>query len=411
MVKKKRERSIMGTLSFTIFLFAFTLFLVSSAISAEPSKVLKIGSAMPISGPQATVGLAWARGYDIFADWINDKGGLSIGKEKYRIQMINEDSKMNPEAAASSATKLVHQDQVKFVIGEILDPCGEAIYGVASPAKALHALSFLNIPGSPADISPNRPLKVRLGIQNNMVHPIMYNYLVKAYPKVKTVVMTEMNIGLDPVIAHRKSVAEQHGIKVLAVELYPLESFDLYPVQTRVLSFKPDAIDLGSCPPDHASLHVKAARELGFKGPIFYHSPVDPAIIFRAVGAEKSNDVYGAGVDITSQKNITPMMREVEKGWKKKYTEPFVSDSLLAFDVTWVLSQGISKAGSLDAEIVAKTFETLTKPGSLQTVFGSAHMGGLKTFGVNKALVRPIPLSLIKNGKIELVSLTLPNLP
>jgi branched-chain amino acid transport system substrate-binding protein len=403
---KKRGRFIMGVVGFTIFLF-----LVNGAMSAEPSKVLKIGSAMPISGPQATVGLAWARGYDIFADWINGKDGLTIGKEKFRIQMINEDSKMNPEAAASSAMKLVNQDKVKFIIGEILDPCGEAIYGVASPAKALHALSFLNIPGSPADISPNRSLKVRLGIQNNMVHPIMYDYLVKAYPTVKTVVMAEMDIGLDPVVAHRKSVAEQHGIKTLAVELYPLESFDLYPVQTRVLSYKPDAIDLGSCPPDHASLHIKAARELGFKGPIFYHSPIDPAIIFRAVGAEKSNDIFGAGVDITSQKNITPMMQEVEKGWKKKYTEPFVSDSLLAFDVTWTLCQGISKAGSLDAEGVAKTFETLTKPGDLQTVFGPAHMGGLKTFGVNKALVRPIPLSLIKNGKIELLKLTLPKLP
>jgi branched-chain amino acid transport system substrate-binding protein len=389
---------------------ALALVFVNSVSAFAEEKILKIGSDMPISGPQATVGLAWARGYDIFMDWVNDRGGVTIGDDKYRVQMIDEDSKMNPEAAAASATKLVEQDKVKYVIGEILDPCGEAIYGVTAPAKALHVVSFLNIPGGPADVSPNRPLKVRLGIQNNVVQPIIYDYLVKTYPKVKSVVMVEMDIGLDPVLAFRKSVAEQHGIKVLATELYPLESFDMYAIQTKVLSRKPDAIDIGSAPPDHASQLIKAAREQGFKGPIFYSSPIDPAIIFRAAGA-KSNDVFGAGVDITSKKNITPMMREVEKYWHKKYSGPFVSDALLAFDVTWTLCQGMEKAGSTDPEAIVKTMETLTHPGSLHTVFGAGHMGGKKTFGVNRVLVRPVPVSAIRNGKIELISLTLPKLP
>jgi branched-chain amino acid transport system substrate-binding protein len=388
----------------------FTLVFIGSVSAFAQQTTLRIGSAMPISGPQATVGLAWARGYDIFMDWINDKGGLKIGEDTLRVQMINEDSKMNPEAAASSATKLVQQDKVKYVIGEILDPCGEAIYGVTAPAKALHVVSFLNIPGGPADVSPDRPLKVRLGIQNNVVQPIIYDYLVKTYPEAKTVVMVEMDIGLDPVLAFRKSVAEKHGIKVLGTELYPLESFDMYAIVTKVLSRKPGAVDIGSAPPDHASQLIKAAREQGFKGPIFYSSPIDPAIIFRAAG-QKSNDVFGAGVDITGKKNITPMMLEVEKYWKKKYNEPFVSDALLAFDVPWTLCQGMEKAKSTDPEEIMTTMETLTSAGSIQTVFGTARMGGQRTFGVDRVLIRPVPVSAIRDGKIELVSLTLPELP
>ncbi len=379
--------------------------------AAAKEKAVKIGSVMPISGPQATVGLSWARGYEIFGEWINDRGGLTIGSETYMVDIINEDSGMNPEVAASSATKLVHKDKAKFVIGAIIDPCGEAIYGVTAPEKALHISSFLNIPGGPADVSRDRPLKVRLNIHNGMVHAINYDYLVKAYPSVKTVALTEMDIGLDPVIAHRKSVAKQHGIEVLATELYPLESFDLYPVQTRLLSSKPDAIDIGNCPPDHASLHVKAARELGFKGPIFYHSPMDPAIILRAVGAEKSNDVFGAGVDINSPKKVRDEMREVANWWNKMYKEDFVSDSLMAFDVVWTLCQAMEKARSLDPGVILSTLEAMTETGSLQTVFGPAHMGGLKTFGVNRVLVRPAPLSVIKGGKTDLLSLTLPELP
>ena len=409
-MKKRKMVSFLGVCFLSLAVVGAIGFSASSeAMAAE--KVLKIGSVMPISGPQAAVGLTFARGYDIFAEWINSKGGLKIGQDKYKVKMINEDSGMNPEIAASSATKLVHKDGVKFVIGAIIDPCGEAIYGVTAPAKALHVSSFLNIPGGPADVSPDRPLKVRLNIHNNMVHKINYGYLTKTFPNVKSVVLTEMDIGLDPVLEHRKSVAKQFGIKVLGTELYPLESFDLYPIQTRIVAYRPDAIDIGNCPPDHATLHVKAARELGFEGPIFFHSPMDPATILRAAGAEKSKHVFGAGVDITSPRNITSEMHIVEKGWTKNYKEPFVSESFMAFDVAWTLCQAIEKAQSLDPETVVKTLEKMNEVGSLKTVYGPAHMGGAKTFGVNRVLVRPAPLSAVKDGKIDLVSLLLPELP
>jgi len=399
-------RAAIWVLAWGLIFFPF-----NSNTASAAEKVLIIGSVMPISGPQATVGLSWARGYDIFADWINDKGGLKIGSDRYKVKLINEDSSMNPQVASSSATKLVHKDGVKFIIGAIIDPCGEAIYSVAAPAGALHISSFLNIPGGPADVGKEKPLKVRLNIHNGMVHSMNYDYLVKTYPNVKKVAMAEMDIGLDPVLKHRKSIAEGHGLKVVSTELYPLDSFDLYPIHIRLLSIGPDAIDIGNSPPDHASLHVKAARELGFKGPIFYHSPMDPAIILRAVGASKANDVFGAGVDINSPENVTDEMREVAKYWNVKYKEPFVSDSLMAFDVVWTLCQVMEKAQSIEPKAVLDTFHKMSAKGSLKTVFGPAHMGGQKTFGVSRVIVRPAPLSVIRDGKIMLLGLKLPELP
>ena len=104
-------------------------------------------------------------------------------------------------------------------------------------------------------------------------------------------------------------------------------------------------------------------------------------------------------------------MRIVESVWAKKYKEPFVSESFMAFDTAWTLSQAIEKAQSLDPETIVKTLEKMKTVGSLKTVYGPAHMGGLKTFGVNRVLVRPVPLSAVRGGAIDLVSLTLPQLP
>ncbi len=209
-MSKHRKNRVLGVF---FFLLAFLVMIGLTGVSevGAEQKVLVMGTVQPISGPQAAVGLSMSRGNEIYAEWINSQGGLTIGSDKYKVKIIVEDSGMNPEIAATSATKLVHKDGVKFVIGAIIDPCGEAIYGVTRPAKALHISSFLNIPGGPADVHQSRPLKVRLNIHNNMVHKINYDYLTKTYPNVKTVVLTEMNIGLDSVLEHRKSIAEKYN--------------------------------------------------------------------------------------------------------------------------------------------------------------------------------------------------------
>jgi ABC-type branched-subunit amino acid transport system substrate-binding protein len=106
--------------------------------------------------------------------------------------------------------------------------------------------------------------------------------------------------------------------------------------------------------------------------------------------------------------NPTPAMKEVIDRWQAKYKEPFVSDTILAWDESWMLVQAMRKAGSVDPAKVVAAFDLMTEPGSLQTVFGPARMGGAQRFGVNRVLVRPIPISTIMKGKIGLDGLHMP---
>jgi ABC-type branched-subunit amino acid transport system substrate-binding protein len=83
----------------------------------------------------------------------------------------------------------------------------------------------------------------------------------------------------------------------------------------------------------------------------------------------------------------------------------------MPWDEVWVLAQAIEKANSLNPETVVKTLEGLSKPGSLKTTFGPGHMGGLKTFGVNGMLVRPVPITVIQGNNINMVKWVTPELP
>jgi hypothetical protein len=68
----------------------------------------------------------------------------------------------------------------------------------------------------------------------------------------------------------------------------------------------------------------------------------------------------------------------------------------------------MEKAQSIDPEKVLATLETMTEPGVIQSTFGPAYMGGKKHFGVNRVLVRPIPVAHIMDGKTKTMNLVLP---
>ncbi len=401
MDRKKKSWSIVW------LLFLLSLWLVIFAIDAQAAaKRLKIGAIMPISGPLSPVGMAWARGWELYFDKLNEQGGVKIGKEQYLIDFILEDEKLSPEVAATAAKKLVHKDGAKFVFGAILDVCAEAIYQVCAPNKVLHLVSWINIPGHPGDVSAKKPFSVRPCISPHDAQAADYDYLIKTYPNVKTVVISAPDIGYEGMIEKCKSIAKKLGVEVVAAEKWPIGTTDFLPVFTKILAHKPDAIH--AMVSGQAMHQLRAARQLGFKGPFFSDSPLGPDVILTVAGPEASTDVFCNGMDLGNPRDA---MREVINRWKAKYKEEFVSDALLAWDEGWILVQAMQKAHSVDPGKVLATLETMTKSGSLQTVFGPGHMGGLKSFGVNRVLVRPIPISRIMNGKIEFVKFILPEVP
>jgi len=70
--------------------------------------------------------------------------------------------------------------------------------------------------------------------------------------------------------------------------------------------------------------------------------------------------------------------------------------------------QALKKANSVDPKKVVAAFESMTAPGSFQTAFGPGHMGGKKRLGVNRVVVRPMPISRVMNGKVEFVGFKMP---
>jgi branched-chain amino acid transport system substrate-binding protein len=405
-----KNKRIIAVGSFCLILMLVALSAVvawASKEAAPPAKTIKIGAIYSLSGPISEAEIILRDGSVLCQDWINEKGGITIKGEKYLIDLIVEDQKGNAEGAVMAATKLIHQDQVKFIIGQIQPDMIIAAATVTEPAKILRSLSWGG--GVPAIMNPNTPYTFRPVLSGAEVIPVNYDYLVDTYPNVKTVaLMNPDNTAGQFFQAVSRKEAEKHGLKVVAAEAYALGIEDFYPLWTKILLTKPDAVDTGTASPIPCGLQLKQGREMGFTGPVFSCAPVELYTILKIAGKDFAYDYFNPSMDIKSP-DVPPMIKEIQRRWEAKYKSRFMFESFQGWDALWCLVQAIEAAQSLDPTDVKTAWENMK---SIETSYGTGHMGGLKTYGVNHLVVRRCPITgFVTKGKVKLIKWYTPSFP
>ena len=345
---------------------------------------------------------------------INKDGGLKIGGDTYMLEVLTEDSKASAEGGTTVATKLCYQDGVKFMMGDIADFMIPSIYKVTSEAGVLFCESLVStsaaVPGNFADVGPDKPLLMRTALTTDEVWAGPIQCLVENYPNVKTMGLLCLAFpNFDGF--HTKFAADcaPLGWKVSPdYERFAPDLIDFTPLVTRLLATKPDAIFDLSSTLSQFPMVVKTARELGFNGPIIFPLPCDP--LYAAEVAPNISDVITCGFTMDDP-TLPDEVKEVVALGRAKFGKDLIEDSIFSYDQVMILTQIMVKANSIDPQKVLDTFETLTAPGSLQSIFGPAHAGGLKKMGVNRALVRPNPMSRVVNGKSDYLGMFTVDIP
>ena len=70
----------------------------------QATETFKVGAVLELSGASATGGQIAQRGYQLWADTVNKKGGLSIGDKKYNVDLVVQDCKSDPGTAADATS-------------------------------------------------------------------------------------------------------------------------------------------------------------------------------------------------------------------------------------------------------------------------------------------------------------------
>jgi len=371
-------------------------------------KTLTIGGIAFLTGPASAGGMACKAGWELAVAKYNDAGGLKVGNDTYKIKLIIEDDAMSADQASTAATKLTQQDGAKFIIGPLIDNLKNVVYPIAYQAGALMAVvdginasGVLSFEGN-ADVRANKPLYIRCHWACDEVAPYILDYLQANYPNVKKIAMCGVvETTTEVTYAAAKDWLAARGLqRVGDLEQIAPDASDYNPIVTRLLSAKPDAIWVPVSTPVTWGFVTKAARELGFKGPVFCSTHLDVDFTDTIAGGGNT-DIFGVGITLKDMAGLPSVFQDVKAAYLAKgYAEKdLISDVfLVGYNGLDVLLQAIQKAKSVDPATVEKVYAGLTKKGDLKTLWGDAYVGGLKTFGVNKVLCEPYIIDTCMNG-------------
>lgn len=390
-------------LGFFVLLGLAIVIAVNQNVYAEGAKTLKVGAIFALTGPAAPGIKDAMEGVQAAADWINKKGGITVKGQHYLIEVVPEDNKSAPDGIVAATNKLVYKDEVKFIVGPIVPGLSMAMTPITEKAKVLRCK--VNGTGNKAEMKPDMLYTFSTFMEIQYVRYV-YDYFVKSYPNVRKIAITGPDEpGGQAMLAVAKKEAEAHGLKVVFSELYPFGTQDFYPMLTKAMAQKPDAIDMGvGIAPWYAGI-IKSARELGFTGPMFAPSATGNIyLIPKLAGKDFCYDMFFLDADLKSPK-MPPIVKEARQQVKDKFGVEFTFSHGCGWEALWCLAQAIEAAQSLDTTEVAKVWEKMK---SIKTLYGKGTMSGLKDFGINHVVLKPRPLTRLKKGDVEFVKFITP---
>jgi branched-chain amino acid transport system substrate-binding protein len=352
--------------------------------------------------------MACKAGWELAVAKYNDAGGLKVGSDYYHINLIVEDDAMSADQAATAATKLCLQDGAKFIIGPLIDTNKNAVYPIASENGALMAVvDGLNASGvltfeGNADVNADKPLYIRAHWACNEILPYLLDYLKANYPDAKKIAFCGVpEATTQAIYADMQTALPAKGLERVGelVEMAP-DTADYNPLVARLLAADPDAICVAVSAPFTWGDVVKAARSLGFTGPIFCDTHLDVDYTNTIAGGNAS-DIFGTGITLKDLDSLSSDVADVNDAYAAHgyAAKDLISDVfLVGYNGLWVLLQTIEKAKSVDPQTVLETYEKLTKKGDLKTLWGDAYVGGKDSLGVNRVLCEPYWIDSCTNG-------------
>ncbi len=241
-------------------LLLFSLFSVLIAGCARHSGSIKIGVAVPLTGPQSAIGRDVANAVKLAADEFNSKDGSEI-----KIEVTAYDDQSQVKEAANVANKLASDPECFAVIGHLVSGC-------SLPASEIYARAALAMV-TPSSTNPQLTLR---GLKNifrtcpvdDVLGAGAGEFAVrKLHKKTFAVLHDKTAYGQGVAEEFRKSVLANGG-KVLSFEGVSQGELDYSAVLTKVKDLNPEVLYFGGMYPEGA-LIAKQMNSLNLKSVLF----------------------------------------------------------------------------------------------------------------------------------------------
>jgi branched-chain amino acid transport system substrate-binding protein len=362
--------------------------------STSGTQTLKIGYLGPLTGPAAAWGTAQLRSTQLWADNINAAGGIKIGNETYKINIVSYDDQITPSKSLEGIQQLVLQDGIKSVFS----------FGNTQTTGpfALTNRVFLNTL-LPAEMNATSSNVFCIG---TAYPPKEFWQVVadfQANPTATKIAIVSQNdsLGVES-NGWQAATAQSMGKQVVYNKTFPTDTSDFAPIMSAILATKPEIISFGSTNAGFVSLLFEQAKLQGFKGQISVDS-FDTNAVIAKVGKEYVEGVICTDPDWNAPGLPAECLTLYNQYVAKYGVDAYISAPVQIFqDIGKIWAQGAQKAGSTDGLAIS---QALSSSQSLNYIYSGTFWWGKDVYGSNNYLCwDKYPMGVTKNGVITVAS-------
>ena len=330
----------------TVRVLALVAFLASALVPAAgwAQQTLRIGELAGLTGGIAPYGVQIHNARLIAIDEINAKGGISVGGQKYKLDLVALDTGA-PGEAVKVFERLLTVEKVTLILDGIYSSVEYALGPVLKSKKALLIWSGGNDPAT------------TVGVPN-----AFRNHFDGGAPFMKVNELFLKKMGVKRVATYGqtghadfKRFVEEYlpkiqGIEVVATEWHPFGEKDFFPVLTKLKGLKPDALIVHGFFTDGITM-LKQAREIGlYPGPLWLNQyGAAPLMMDEASRAiwEGTYEILKSSWGVTTE--APERSRKFFQAYVKKFGERgFGAWAESGYDSVYILARAIEKAGVVD---------------------------------------------------------------
>lgn len=372
--------------SMLIFVLLF-VFAVSMPLSAE----IKIGAILARSGPASFLGRPADMTLVMLVEQINQSGGV-LGK---KINLINFDSRGNPDNALALAKRLVEQENVLAIIGP------------STTGESMKIKDFMN---------EKETILISCAAGQGIVEPVakwvfktpqndidavrrIYGTMRQMNIKRIAIMASDSGFGLSGK-AFLENLSKEYGIEIVISEVYNPRSTDLTEELSRIKSENVQAIVNWAIEPAQG-LIARNMAQIGLDINLFQSHGYGNIRYVEMSGEYSNGVIFPAGRLLVSEvlEDEHPQ-KEVLLNYKNDYESRFREDASAfgghAYDAFMLIIDAIQRANSTEKEEVRIALE------QTKNFIGSAgifNMSEADHCGLSKEAFEMI---IVKDGRFQI---------
>lgn len=350
--------------------------------------VILLGEVGSLTGPEAAFGISTRDGIAMAIDEANEAGGVK-GK-KLAVRVYDDQSK--PEEAASAATRLITQDKVLVILGEVASSNSLAMAPKAQEAKVPMI--------SPSSTNPKVTAIGDYIFRVCFIDPFQ-GFVMAKYAR-EELKFNNVAIFTDKKSAYSEGLTEvfqkkfaELGGKIVGVESYAKGDTDFRAQLTNIKKLKAQGLYVPGYYQDVAVI-AEQAKELGLKTTMMGGDGWDSAKLFELGGSAVDGSYVS---NHYSADDPSPRVQEFIKKYQARYKTTPDSLAALGYDAARVAIEAMKRAPELTGPAIRDQIAaTKDFPGVAGTI----------TLDEHRNPVKPAVVLKVEAGQFKYVSTVAP---